>query len=363
MERIDLSLKEEEKRCEIFIGSGVIDFLVADLEGRPLGNRLAIITDSTVEGLLGRRLSRRLCDAGIKTDLIAFSPGEEAKRWKTVKRIFEQLLAKGLDRKSALVALGGGVVGDVTGFVASLYMRSIPYVQVPTTLLAQSDSSLGGKNGIDLAQGKNLLGTVYQPSRVYVDPSVLRSLPPHEFRNGLAEVIKSAVIRSAELFRLLEDSRAALLEHRSGVLEEMVSRCCQIKCAVVADDERDTGLRRILNFGHTVGHAIETYTDYQVPHGMAVSMGMASEAALSARMGILSDTERRRLLALLGIYGLPTRIPEGYNAERILALMASDKKTEEGRIAMALPTTIGDAVVKNGIPKGLILETLKEAQA
>lgn len=363
MQRIDLVLKREEKRCEILMGFGLFESLVDDLKQRPLGNRLGIITDTRVEKLLGHRLRRLLIRAGIRTDVIAIKPGELSKQWETLQRIFEALIEKRFDRKSALVALGGGVVGDVTGFVASLYMRSIPYAQVPTTLLAQVDSSLGGKNGIDLSHGKNLLGTIYQPHRIYVDPSILKSLPADEFRNGMAEVVKSAVIGSRELFQLLEDSHDALSERQPEVLEEMVSRCCQIKSGVVMADEKDTGLRQILNFGHTVGHAIEAYTDYRVPHGMAVSMGMAAETVLSTRMGVLPHGDRQSILNLLRRYDLPTRIPKGYEAEKIVGLMASDKKAEDGRIAMALPTTIGDAVVRGAVPNGSIREALKEVQA
>lgn len=363
MEKIDLVVKREERRSEIFIGFGLSEFLVKDLKERPLGNRLGIITDTRVEPLLGHRLYPLLARVGIRTDVIAIEPGEESKRWETVQRIFEELVEKGFDRKSGLIALGGGVVGDVAGFVAALYMRSIPYAQVPTTLLAQVDSSLGGKNGIDLPRGKNLLGTIYQPCRVYVDPSVLESLPNGEFRNGLAEVVKSAVIRDRDLFQLLEDSHDAVSERQPKVLEEMVKLCCRIKRGVVMADEKDTGLRRILNFGHTVGHAVEACTNYRVPHGMAVSMGMAVESLLSTRMGVLSHGDNERILNLLGRYGLPTCIPNGYDTEKILGLMLSDKKAEDGRIAIVLPTTIGDAVVRQAVPNDAIREALKEAQA
>ncbi|NIO06156.1 MAG: 3-dehydroquinate synthase [Proteobacteria bacterium] len=363
MEKIDLILKREEKLSEIFIGFGLIQFLVDDLKERPLGNRLGIITDTRVENLVGYRLHQQLTRAGIRADVIVIKPGEASKRWETVSRVFGELFEKGFDRKSGLIALGGGVVGDVTGFVASLYMRSIPCAQVPTTLLAQVDSSLGGKNGIDLSHGKNLLGTIYQPRRVYVDPSILESLSEDEFRNGLAEVVKSAVVRSRELFQLLEDCHDAISERQPKVLEEMVSRCCRIKSHVVMADENDTGFRRILNFGHTVGHAVEAYTNYRVPHGVAVSIGMAVETILSTRMGALSHEDNKRIINLLRRYDLPTRIPRGYDTEKILGLMVSDKKAEDGRIAIVLPTTIGDAVVRKAVPDESIREAFREVQA
>lgn len=362
MERIELLLKREEKLCEIFIGCGLTDFVVRDLKRRPLGNRLAILTDTRVEDLLARRFRDRLTRAGIRTDLIAIKPGEASKQWKTVRTIFEKLIRKGFDRRSALLAVGGGVVGDVAGFVASLYMRSIPYAQVPTTLLAQVDSSLGGKNGIDLSHGKNLLGTIYQPHRVYVDPSLLESLDNDEYRNGLAEVVKSAVIQDPELFRLLQDRSTEVRQRQPGILHEIVRRCCRMKSRVVMADEKDRGLRRILNFGHTVGHAIETYTAYRISHGMAVSMGMAAESFLSATMGNLSRGDREKILALLGQYGLPVRIPATYDTEKILTLMNTDKKAEDGRIAIVLPRTIGHVVVKEAVPIDLIRRALREAQ-
>jgi len=266
------------------------------------------------------------------------------------------------ERKSGLIALGGGVVGDVAGFVASLYMRSIPYAQVPTTLLAQVDSSLGGKNGIDLPHGKNLLGTIYQPDRVYVDPAILQSLPDEEFRNGLAEVIKCAVIGDRELFQLLEDRRDAVCERQPEVLEEMVKRCCRLKSDIVMADEEDKGLRQILNFGHTVGHAIEAYAHYRVPHGLAVSLGMASETVLSTRMNVLPQRACERILEALQRYDLPTGIPKDYDTEKILNLMLSDKKAEDGRIAIVFPTAIGDAVVREAVPKEAISEALQEVR-
>ncbi len=363
MEKMDLVLKKETVLSEVFVGLGIIDFLVDDLRQRPLGNRLGILTDKTVEELFGHRLHRQLTRAGIRTDMITIEPGEESKRWETVRSIFEEMVEKGFDRKSGLIALGGGVVGDMCGFVASLYMRSIPYVQVPTTLLAQVDSSLGGKNGIDLPHGKNLLGTIYQPSRIYVDPSLLGSLPDDEFRNGLAEVVKSAIVRGRDLFRILEDHQRAISQREPKKLEEVVRKCCQIKIRVVAADEKDTGFRRILNFGHTVGHAIETYTAYRVPHGMAVSMGMAAETVLSARTGLLRNGDNKRIFELLEQYKLPTRIPVNYDTEKIIELMNWDKKTEDSRITMVFLSTIGKALVRGSVPHNEIRDALTEVQS
>ena len=362
MEEIRLALKEKEKISEIFIGVHLLDFAVRDLRERPLGNRLGIVTDSQVEAVLGSRLKENLIQEGIKVDLFAIRPGEKSKRWETVESIFEWMADLGFDRKSSLLGLGGGVVGDIAGFSSSLYMRSIPYAQIPTTLLAQVDSSLGGKTAIDLPMRKNLLGTFYQPRRVYIDPSVLATLPFEEIRNGLAEVIKSAISRDRHLFEFLESHREAIQEGGEEVMERIVSRCCRIKSAVVMEDEMDLGLRQVLNFGHTVGHAIEAYTDYRVSHGKAVSMGMSAETVLSTRMGMLPMEETRRILRLLHDHDLPTEIPKSYDIERLIGLMHSDKKAEAGKIAVILPTSIGVASVKKGVPVSSIKSALQEVQ-
>jgi 3-dehydroquinate synthase len=294
--------------------------------------------------------------------MIAIRLGEGFKRWETAESILEWMADLGFDRKSALLALGGGVVGDLTGFVASLYMRSIAYAQIPTTLLAQVDSSLGGKTAIDLGGKKNLIGTFYQPERVYVDLSLLDTLPRGEIENGLAEVIKSAIIRDRLFFEFLEDHHDAVLSGDRHILERMVSRCCRIKSALVMEDEKDWGLRQILNFGHTVGHAIESYTNYIVPHGRAVSMGISVETNLSTRMKVLPAEDKERILHLLDHFGLPTRIPKNYDREELVGLMHSDKKAEQGRIAMVLPTAIGTVSVKKGIPPSLLKSVLEEVK-
>jgi len=362
MEQIDLHLKRKDTQCEIFVGFGVLEFLVDDLKARPMGHRLGIVTDRHVARLWGRRLHSLLVDAGLRTDMMVIQPGEASKKWGALARIFGWLVKQGFDRTSCLIALGGGVVGDVTGFVASVYMRSIPYIQVPTTLLAQVDSSMGGKNGVDLPHGKNLIGTVYQPERVYIDPSVLGSLPHAEFQHGLAEVIKSAIIRDGEFFQFLEHHHDAIVTHESKALEKIISRCCRIKTEVVMADEHDRGIRRLLNFGHTVGHAIETLSGYTIPHGMAVSMGMAAETALSTREEKLVSKDRTRIIEVLERYGLPTHIPGHHDSDALLALMGADKKTENGRIAVILPTSVGTAIVREGVPRASFREALREVQ-
>ena len=362
MERIPLILKETERVSEILIGVRLFDFVVKDLKERPLGNRLGIVTDTHVEAILGRRLQQRLLQTGIRVDLFAVPPGEESKRWEVAQSIFEWMVNHEFDRKSALLGVGGGVVGDITGFAASLYMRSIPYGQIPTTLLAQVDSSVGGKTAIDLPQRKNFLGTFYQPHRVYIDPSLLKTLPLEAIRDGLAEVIKSAIIRDSQLFEFLEHRRDEILTGAEEVMERLASRCCRIKSTVVMEDEKDGSTRQILNFGHTVGHAIEAYTDYEISHGRAVSLGISAETLLSFHMKVLPIGEKERIFKVLHDYDLPTKIPKSYDRERLVGLMQSDKKAEGGQITVVLPLRIGAASIIKRVPASLIEFVLQEVQ-
>jgi 3-dehydroquinate synthase len=319
-----------------------------------------LVTDTRVEPLVAKGLRERLVRSGLQAHLFSIPPGEASKQWETARSIFDWMAGEGFDRRSALLAVGGGVVGDLTGFAASLYMRSIPYAQVPTTLLAQVDSSMGGKTAIDFGERKNLLGTFHQPRRVYTDPEILSTLPPEEMRNGMAEVIKSAIVRDPEFFDFLERRRDAVVARDGEVMETAVARCCRIKSGVVTEDERDTGTRQILNFGHTVGHAVEVLSGYAVSHGAAVSMGIAAETALACRMGLLPAAERDRILRLLGAYGLPSGLPRSYDRTRLVELMKGDKKTEDGRIVMALPTAVGAISIRKGVARGEIEAALEE---
>jgi 3-dehydroquinate synthase len=271
-------------------------------------------------------------------------------------------LAMGADRTSALIALGGGVVGDITGFMASVYMRGIPYIQVPTTLLAQVDSSIGGKTGIDLSTGKNILGTFYQPRGVFIDLAFLKTLKPRELKNGLAEVVKYGVIDDPELFSTLEARAKDIKSGNMDLLEEIVTRSCRIKKGVVEIDEQEKGVRRILNFGHTIGHAIETESEYTIPHGDAVSMGMAAATAISERMHYLTAEDRERIIALIRAIGLPDRIPKDLKHDGIFARIKGDKKKAGDVLNFVLLKKIGIPFVTSGVPEQLIRETIEELQ-
>jgi len=351
--------KKISSSYEIYIGKAIVDRMGLIFNKHKWGGRYIILTDSHVLALHGERVQQTLREMGLKVDIIDFPAGEASKDIKTSLRICDQLMALGADRQSALIALGGGVVGDITGFVASIYMRGIPYIQVPTTLLAQVDSSIGGKTGIDLSTGKNILGTFYQPKGVFIDLSFLQTLEPQELKNGLAEVVKYGIIDDPELFSILETKARDITSQDADLLEDIVTRSCRIKKGVVEIDERDKGLRRILNFGHTIGHAIETESGYTIPHGNAVSMGMVAAAILSERMHYLAAGERERIIALIRAIKLPDRIPANLSPDGICAHMKGDKKKAGDTLNVVLLKKIGLPFVTNGVPEQLIRETIK----
>ncbi len=303
-----------------------------------------VVTDSNVENLYGKKACKALSAAGFNPTLAVIPAGEVSKSQRFLFELFDKAVEAGLDRRSFLVALGGGVVGDLAGFAAATYLRGIRVIQVPTTLLAMVDSSVGGKTGINLLQGKNLVGAFHQPSVVLADIQTLASLPKREYVSGIAEVVKYGVIRDAAFFADLEDHVQQLLAGDAAVLERVVARCCEIKAEVVRLDEREGGLRAILNFGHTVGHAIEQVTEYsRYLHGEAVSIGMVFAARLSAQVRGFGAPDGARLMALLKAFGLPVNAPECSWTDLRLA-MAVDKKGVEGVPRFVLVEKIGAVV-------------------
>ncbi|MBN1254929.1 MAG: 3-dehydroquinate synthase [Deltaproteobacteria bacterium] len=363
MNRITVHLdKKTSSSYEIYIGQEIVDRMGLLLTKHNWAARYMIVTDSTVAALHGAGVEETLKGVGLKIGMIDFPAGEASKNIQTIQRICDQLIAKGADRTSALIALGGGVVGDIAGFVASIYMRGVPYIQVPTTLLAQVDSSIGGKTGIDLATGKNILGTFYQPKGVFIDLAFLKTLKPQELKNGLAEVVKYGIIDDPELFSTLEAQADAIKGQDADLLKEIVTRSCTIKKGIIEIDETEKGIRRILNFGHTVGHAIETESGYTIPHGDAVAIGMAAEAILSERLGYLAAKDRERIIALIRTIGFPDRIPQGLNPKGILTCMKGDKKKAGDALNIVLLKKIGVPFVTSGVPDQLIRETVEELQ-
>ncbi len=320
--------------------------------------RVAIVTNTTVAPLYLQQLSAALRSQGVEVISIVLEDGERYKNWATLNRIYDALLEQRCDRKTTLIALGGGVVGDLAGFAAATYMRGIPFVQIPTTLLAQVDSSIGGKTGINHPLGKNMIGAFYQPRLVLADTAVLATLPPRELSAGLAEVIKHGLIRDEAFVVWLEHNVEKLLACDAETLAHAVRRCCEIKAAVVAEDERETGVRALLNFGHTFGHAIESALGYgEWLHGEAVAAGMVMAAELSRRMGFIAQTDVDRVVALLKRAKLPVAQP-GIAPARLLELMAVDKKTEGGRLRFVLLDRIGAGSIRDQVPADLLQQAL-----
>ena len=302
------------------------------------GRRVVMIADATVD-----RLHRegRLGPSQWTGERLTFLEGESSKTREEWSRLTDELLRRGFGRDSGIVALGGGVAGDLAGFVAATYLRGVPYVQVPTTLLAMLDASVGGKTGVDTAEGKNLIGAFHPPLAVLADPLVLTTLPERAYRAGLAEAVKHGLIADRGYFEWMEQEAAHLVARDPQTLEALVRRSVEIKAAVVSEDEREGGRRAILNAGHTVAHALERVSEYRLPHGEAVSLGLVAEAALATGLGLATPEAGARVVALLERLGLPTRVSEPLAADRMLAAMSSDKKNRGGAIRFALVRELG----------------------
>jgi 3-dehydroquinate synthase len=358
MKQIQVGLAD--RAYPIIIREGVLAEVGHYLRESMLGKRYAVIADDHVAGLHGSALLASLRKAGLAAELLTFPRGEASKNLATVGALASRLARLGIDRKDCLIGLGGGVTGDITGFLAAVYMRGISFVQVPTTLLAQVDSSVGGKTGVDLPEGKNLVGVFYQPRAVYIDTRVLLTLPEEEMLNGLAEVIKYGVIRDETFFDFLGNHRKDILRREIGVLEEVIARCCTIKAEVVAADEREADLRRILNFGHTIGHAVEAASGYCLAHGLAVAIGMIAAAELATAGGSLPRSETERLRGLVSAYGLPVSIPAKLDPAAIKDYLKTDKKAVSGRLFFVLPTRIGRVFITDAVSEELIERVIGE---
>lgn len=352
--RIDLA----DRSYEIAIGCGLLD-QASSFADIPANGAAVIVTNETVAPIWSERLVAALAGRFRRVQVICLPDGEVHKDWPALDAIFEALLAEGCDRKTTLFALGGGVVGDITGFAAACYMRGVPYVQVPTTLLAQVDSSVGGKTAINHRRGKNMIGVFNQPLRVVADLDTLDTLPQRELLAGLAEVIKYGPIADDAFLGWIEDHLDALLARDKAALAHAVRRSCEIKAFVVARDEREADLRAILNFGHTFGHAIETGLGYgSWLHGEAVGCGMVMAADLSARLGLITSAYSARIRALIERAGLPVVGPD-LGAQRYLELMRLDKKAAAGSIRFVLIAEPGRAEVR-GAPDDLVCEVLAD---
>ena len=350
----------QDRSYQIAVGCGLFDNPLSYAE-LPAASSALIVSNSTVAPLFASRLRKALQGKYTTIHTLVLPDGEEYKTWQTLNLIFDALLQNGCDRKTILFALGGGVVGDMTGFAAASYMRGVPFVQVPTTLLAQVDSSVGGKTGINHPLGKNMIGAFYQPLRVVCDLDTLNTLPLRELSAGLAEVIKYGPIADLDFWTWIEENIDGLLRREPAALAHAVRRSCEIKAWVVAQDERESGLRAILNFGHTFGHAIEAGLGYgRWLHGEAVGCGMVMAAHLSLRLGLVDAAFVRRLTALIGKAGLPVTGPclsETDNAGRYLELMRVDKKAQAGEIRFVVINGPASATVCSA-PDALVREVI-----
>jgi 3-dehydroquinate synthase len=321
------------------------------------GERVFLITDSNVRRILGAKVHRSFVLAGIDIVLVEIPPGEMSKSQKILSSIQNQLLLHGINRRSLILALGGGVVGDIAGFAAATVLRGVRYVHVPTSLLAQVDSSIGGKVGINHRIGKNLIGAFHQPTGIFTDPALLHTLPVAEFRNGLAEVVKIAFACDPAFFQWLEKNTAKIRKANRTILKRLVKRSASLKLSIVQRDERDEGIRKILNFGHSIGHALEVASGYTISHGSAVAMGMVVEAGIAVEMGLLKKSDFSRLVRLLGLFGLPTEFPPLKKKSIFLTALSLDKKNSTGAQRFALPRGIGKMVPDVKI-QGIDLESM-----
>ncbi len=356
MRNIQVELGSRSYR--ITIGSGLISNLGVECKNLNLGEKCAVITDSNVSVHYGEVVLKSLKSAGFHPTLIAIPAGEISKNLSQVQSCYELLAQHRVERKSFILALGGGVIGDLAGFLAATYLRGIPLVQVPTTLLAQVDSSVGGKVGVNLKAGKNLVGAFYQPRYVACDQTVFATLPDREFKAGLAEVIKYGIIYDQSLFARIEKHLELLLNRDPAFLTEVVARCCEIKAEIVAQDETETGLRAILNFGHTIGHGLEAISGYgQWLHGEAISIGQIAAARLSARILGFPESEVDRIRTLFDRVGLPTRINLSEEQQkRLMDAMNVDKKVVSGKIKFVLARSIGVVEFGHSVSEPLLNE-------
>ncbi|MBW4634488.1 MAG: 3-dehydroquinate synthase [Iphinoe sp. HA4291-MV1] len=347
----------------LLIAPESIDQLGEMMSNLKLGKKVLLVSNPTIFKHYGERVLTSLEAAGFEVVNCNLSAGERYKTLNSVQKIYDTALLNRIERSSTMVALGGGVIGDMTGFAAATWLRGINFVQVPTSLLAMVDAAIGGKTGVNHPQGKNLIGAFHQPRLVFIDPEVLKTLPVREFRAGMAEVIKYGVIWDAELFAQMEASKRLdqLRYVKAELIESILTRSCQAKADVVGKDEKEAGLRAILNYGHTIGHAVESLTGYRVVnHGEAVAIGMVAAGQIAVKLGMWQKEEAERQDALIQKAGLPTKLPDGVDIEAIIEALQVDKKVQAGKVRFVLPTQIGVVTVTDQVPSDTIRQVLQE---
>ncbi|MDJ0690924.1 MAG: 3-dehydroquinate synthase [Xenococcaceae cyanobacterium MO_188.B32] len=347
----------------ILISSGSLTQLGEEMKQLNLGKKVLLVSNPEIFNDYGQTCIKSLEDAGFETCTHLIPAGETYKTLQSIARIYDTALEHHLERSSTLVALGGGVVGDMTGFAAATWLRGVNFVQVPTSLLAMVDASIGGKTGVNHPQGKNLIGAFYQPKLVLIDPQVLKTLPVREFRAGMAEVIKYGIIWDKDLFTKLE--QAGDIDRFASINQELLQtiliRSARAKAEVVSQDEKEAGLRAILNYGHTIGHAIESLTNYQqFVHGEAVAIGMVAAGKIASLMGLWTEEEANRQDKLIAKTKLPTKIPTELDINAIIETLQSDKKVKAGKVRFILPTQIGKVIITDRVTDGIVKNVIEQ---
>ncbi len=354
-----------QQSYEIAIAPSSLDQLGEQMAGLKLGKKVLLVSNPMIFKHYGERAIASLKAHGFDVTSCTLPPGERYKTLNSVQKIYDAALENRLERSSTMVALGGGVIGDMTGFAAATWLRGINVVQIPTTLLAMVDSAIGGKTGVNHPQGKNLIGAFHQPRLVLIDPFVLKTLPMREFRAGMAEVIKYGIIWDAQLFAQMEESKRLdqLRYLKPELIDTILTNSCQAKADVVSKDEKEAGLRAILNYGHTIGHAVESLTGYRVVnHGEAVAIGMVAAGQIAVELGMWQKAEAERQHTLIQKTGLPTQLPTGVDIEAIIEALQTDKKVLEGKVRFILPTQLGAVTITDQVPSDTIRQVLQEMQ-
>jgi 3-dehydroquinate synthase len=346
MEKISASVKRNDYNYQIYLGSGILNDAAKHIQKNHPDKKLVIITDDSVGKICGNKIKDSFSE--LEPYVISLPAGEKTKSRETKNKVEDILLGKNYGRDTLIVAIGGGVIGDLSGYIASTYNRGIPIIHIPTTLLAMVDSSIGGKTGVNTRHGKNIIGSIWQPDAVFADMDFLKTLPKEEFLNGMAEIIKMSIILDKGLFSYIGDNVDKILDKNKDELQHIISRSIELKKDVIEKDEAEAGLRQKLNFGHTVGHALENHYDYKKKHGLCVSLGMAAESKISVLSGLLQEEEQSRIISLLEAFGLPTKIENKVENSKIVSLMKIDKKSRVQKPHFVMINGIGQVKSENG---------------
>lgn len=358
LEKITVNLAE--RSYPIYISGGILGSIGDTLAKHNLRGKAMIITNPTLNGLYGEATLKSINDAGFASEIFVIPDGEIYKNLDTVSGIYDRLISQNYTRQTILIALGGGVVGDITGFAAATYMRGVRFIQIPTSLVAMTDSSVGGKTGVNHQQGKNIIGAFYQPSFVFIDTNLLKTLPEREYIAGLAEVIKYGVIYDGEFFDYLGENVIRIMSLNNEAVKKIVCDSCRIKARVVEEDERESGLRAILNFGHTIGHALETMTSYErYKHGEAIALGMLAASFIACERGMISLEEYSKIEDVIGRFGLPTRLPADIQIDKTIEQLSKDKKVMDNKVRFVLPIKIGETKIVDDVEKEIIFKSLE----